>query len=302
MGLDANGTRFVLYAKRLGVDFSRSAMIGRQYLSRVSPADLKRNLVEFDFAFDKQTIDRIFSDSNGYAEPFLHFLGAKEVHSFDNSDYEGATHLHDMNQEIPDSFREQYSMVLDGGSMEHVFNFPTAIQNCMQMVRVGGHYLAITPTNNFMGHGFYQFSPELYFSVFADGSGYNLVRVIAFEDKPRAKWYSVVSPTAAHGRVTLTNCAPTYLLIVAKKLTSTSMFSLTPQQSDYVHVWEDAKNGINHHVTRRRHLLRSIAARLTPQSIKHLLRREWRYRSGFDPRFFRPIGRLAEYLGTQAFL
>lgn len=70
-----------------------------------------------------------------------------------------------MNREIPGDFIEKYSMVLDGGSLEHVFNFPVAVRNCMQMLQVGGHYLAITPANNFMGHGFYQFSPELYFSI-----------------------------------------------------------------------------------------------------------------------------------------
>ncbi len=41
MGLDINGTRFMLYAKTLGVDYSRSAMVGRQGL-HLSPSEFKK--------------------------------------------------------------------------------------------------------------------------------------------------------------------------------------------------------------------------------------------------------------------
>ena len=56
-------------------------------------------------------------------------------------------------------------MVIDGGLLEHVFDFPTAIRNCMRMVRQGGHLILNLPVNNFPGHGFYRFSPELVFRV-----------------------------------------------------------------------------------------------------------------------------------------
>ena len=96
MGLDINGTRFILYAKALGIDYSQSAMIGRQGL-RLSPSELKTNLIELGFSFDEETIDFVFKEDHGYAEEFLRTLGAKNVHSFDNSDYEDATHILDMN-------------------------------------------------------------------------------------------------------------------------------------------------------------------------------------------------------------
>ncbi|HEV2500456.1 MAG TPA: hypothetical protein VGY31_12830 [Terriglobia bacterium] len=287
MGLDVNGTRFLLYAKRLGVDFSRSAMVGRQYFSRISPSDMKRNLTEFKFVFDEDTIERIFNENKGYAEPFLQFLGAQETHSFDISGYEGATHLHDMNEEISESLKGQYSMVLDGGSLEHVFNFPMAIRNCMHMVRVGGHYLGISPTNNFMGHGFYQFSPELYFSVFTKRNGYRMVSMVAFEDKPKAKWYYVKSPSSIKGRITLTNSIPTHLLVLAQKLENAPIFQSTPQQSDYLRVWDHA--GIYIQETVKSSRARSIARRFIPHIVKRWFKPEWKHYSGFDPRFFEAV-------------
>jgi len=144
-----------------------------------------------------------------------------------------------MNEVLPFEFKEQYTAVVDGGSLEHVFNFPVALKNCMEMVQLGGHFLSITPANNFFGHGFYQFSPELHFSVFSSSNGFELLDVIAFEDRPDAEWYRVQSPIELKRRVTFANCVPTYLLIVAKKTTRVQIFENKPQQSDYVKIWGD---------------------------------------------------------------
>ena len=91
MGLDINGTQFILYAKTLGVDFIHTAMIGRQGL-HLSPSDLKANLLKFGFSFDDRSIERIFTETNHYAEEFFRFLGSEEIHSLDYSGYEGATY------------------------------------------------------------------------------------------------------------------------------------------------------------------------------------------------------------------
>ena len=241
MGLDINSTKFLIYAKSLNVDFTKTAMIGRQRL-RLRPYDLRKNLRQSALPFDEEAINSIFLGSNGYAEEFLRYLGASEVHSFDYSSYEGATHIHDMNEPIPHDLKFRYSVVLDGGSLEHVFNFPVAIKNCMEMLQVGGHYLGVTPANNFMGHGFYQFSPELFFSVFSEENGYELTSLIVFEDKYNAKWFSVNNPKKINTRVTLMNDIPTYLLILAKRISEGSIFKNMPQQSDYVSTWKDSSD------------------------------------------------------------
>jgi hypothetical protein len=294
MGLDVNGTQFVLYTKTLGVDFTRMAMIGRQGL-HLSPDDLKNNLAKFGFSFDETMIDRIFTANNGYAEEYFRTVGAKEIHSFDNSDYEGATHVHDLNQDIPEQYKKQYNVVLDSGSLEHVFNFPTAIKNCMEMVQVGGYYLAITPANNLMGHGFYQFSPELFYSIFNAGNGYELVRLIAFENRSNTEWYSVTSPESVKERVTLTNSRPIYLFVIAKRTEDIVPFQSTPQQSDYVTAWnskEDFSASLRtwDKTTELKNLLRAAAMQYTPQSIKILVKLML-WNTELNPKFFQPIRR-----------
>jgi hypothetical protein len=236
MGLDASDAKFLLYTRSLGVDFSRTAMIGRQKLL-LSPSEMQASLAQFGLFPGEAQVRSLFEESGGYAEPFLRYLGAREVAAFDYASYEGATHIHDMNEAIPPQFRGRYSVVLDSGSLEHIFNFPVALKNCMEMVEVGGHYVAVTPTNNFMGHGFYQFSPELFYSVFTEANGYALVRVMVREDTPDAPWFRVHSPITLGGRVTLVNATPTYLMVVAARVRDADIFRTTPQQSDYVTTW-----------------------------------------------------------------
>jgi hypothetical protein len=296
MGLDSQGARFLLYAKSLNVDFSRTAVIGRQGL-HLRPSDLRRILQRFAFPTAEETVRSIFLNSDGYAEEFLRYLGANETHSFDYSSYEGATHIHDMNQPIPGDLRGRYSMVLDGGSLEHVFNFPTALRNGMEMVRVGGHYLGITPTNNFTGHGFYQFSPELFFSAFTDANGYELISVIACEENPdpNAQWFAVRSPKQKNSRVGFVNSVPTYLFILAKRVSERAIFASIPQQSDYISTWKNPRwkdPSIGDESTAPDLLgsFRDFLRYRLPTPVKKGVRRlRYFLRPSFNPEFFEPL-------------
>jgi SAM-dependent methyltransferase len=236
MGLDALGLRFLLFAKRRGVAFAHTAMIGRQSLNLDADA-LAAAFGQFGEALPSGGAAEVLTARNGYAEPLFDALGATLVHSFDAAPYEQATHLHDFNQPIATTHHAQYSAVLDGGTLEHVFNFPVALANAMQMVRPGGHFLGILTANNFLGHGFYQLSPELFHSALSEPNGYVLEHLIAVEDRPGAPWYAVASPDAVRERVTLVNRHPLYLLVIARRTQAVVPFATAPQQSDYQAMW-----------------------------------------------------------------
>ncbi len=236
MGLDINGTKFLLYARARGVSFDETAMIGRQEML-LGISDLEDNLKQFGLSFSNAEVDEILNGSGKYAEAFFKALGAKDIVSFDASAYENASVVHDFNAPIPDSFKNRFTTVLDGGTLEHIFNFPTAIRNCMEMVAEGGHFLAITPTNNHSGHGFYQFSPELFFRIFSEQNGFEMQHLIIFEETTNGPWYEVADPKTVKERVALANEYPTMLLIIARKIRTAEIFGTMPQQSDYMAVW-----------------------------------------------------------------
>jgi hypothetical protein len=292
MGISAHGARFLAYARSVGVDFGQTAMIGRQGLYATAD-EMRRVLAGFGMAPSDAEIDAICCGGSGYVEKLLEYLGAETAHSFDVSDFEAATFTHDMNLPIPAQFAEKYSAVLDGGTLEHIFNFPTAIKNCMEMTRLGGHYLAITPANNFFGHGFYQFSPELYFSVLSADNGFEIERMMAFEDLDDAPWYAVRSPRDVRGRVTLTNSQPVFLLIIARRMALAPIFQSPPQQSDYLARWTPDEAPAIAPAASVRPLPIRIAKAVIPGAVRRMLRRALerppRPRVGFDPEFFEPM-------------
>lgn len=238
MGLNVNATKLLLHLKAENFAFGNVITLGRQRLN-VSKFDLQKNLDTFG---QKAKASELKSKNNGYCEPFLELLGATRVDSMDVSNYENATVLHDLNNPIPHSLKNRFTTVIDSGTLEHVFNFPVAIKNCMEMIEVSGTYIGITPCNNFFGHGFYQFSPELYYRVFSTDNGFEVKKMYFFVDEKNASVYEVKDPLVVRERVILNNAYPSFLMVVAHKHSVKNIFATTPQQSDYENIiWKQEK-------------------------------------------------------------
>lgn len=242
MAFDSNGIKFLLYASKIGADFRLTATLGRQYNYAPAEAIHKLFTTAGILTFEAGAIQAALDRHEGYSEGLFQLFGAESVESFDASDFEDAMHIHDLNYPIADEFKNAYSVVLDGGTLEHVFNYPAALKNGMEMVNEGGHLLGITPVNNFSGHGFYQFSPELFFRTFCAENGYEMKDLIFMEDLPDAPWYRVADPARLGRRVTFENARPAYLLLIAKRVEIKPIFERFPQQSDYSAAWK-SENG-----------------------------------------------------------
>ncbi len=133
MGLNAAHTKWMLLMKKKNkVDFSNIATLGRQTLY-IKKDD--KNLSQF---FD---IENALQE-DGYSEQYWSILAGKEskVDSFDISEFEQATVIHDMNDPLPEIYQNKYGVVVDGGTLEHVFTYTTALHNAMSMVSGGVFY------------------------------------------------------------------------------------------------------------------------------------------------------------------
>ena len=233
MGLDINSVQFLVDSRKRGIEFGEVVTLGRQDLN-VYPMKLRQYLEKNGisgaaFSADMKTL---------FAEPLFLSLGAKKVESLDFSGFEGATFIHDLNQPIGDNLRERFDLVYDGGTLEHVFNFPVALKNCMEMVRPGGWLFLHTIANNYTGHGFYQFSPELFFRAFSVENGYNLDRMIVHPVGPYGRWHEVNDPETIRSRVEAITFYPLQLLVRAQRKKVVPIFATNPQQSDYTPRWD----------------------------------------------------------------
>jgi len=224
-------------SRKKGTSFKKAVTIGRQNLF-LGTKELENLLRDFGHSASSAPGLKWEQGVRPYAEPLFEFLGAEVLDSLDASDYEDATIVHDLNLPLPANLQHGFDVVCELGSLEHVFNFPTAMGNCLRLVKQGGHFIWVTPANNNFGHGFYQFSPELAYRVLSPVNGFEIEELVAVEYGPRRRWYSVADPVNAHDRVQLINPFPVYMMVRAKRISEVEPFLTPPQQSDYFSTWE----------------------------------------------------------------
>jgi hypothetical protein len=235
MGLSWHSLKFLCEAKGRNVVFDHIATIGRQNCF-VSAPRILRIFVDYGIVPPPGPIE--LTRNPEYSEPVLTCLGANRIDSIDNSSYESATKVWDMNRPIPEDWHEQYDLLFDGGSIEHIFNIPQALANYMSLVRVGGHVIIDTMANNWAGHGFYQFSPELFYRVFAPENGFTVERLVMYECYEHAPMYEVPDPASIRSRIELSNSwVGVMIAVLARRTERLTPFARWPQQSDYASVW-----------------------------------------------------------------
>ena len=241
MSLVYNAVKLLLWSKNLGASFERTLTLGHQGLS-CSRGQLRRAVHDFGLSISEEQLDRCMRHAPCtplFADEFLRFLGAKEIVSVDRNDFEGATRLHDLNEPFPESDRAAFSFVLDGGTLEHIFNYPAALRYCLEVVRPGGHFLTTAPVQNHLGHGFYQPSPETFFRVFSADNGFALRKMVLYEThKANAAFFEVNDPAVTGMRTELRSDKHMDLGVLAKRTAVVPVLARPPQQSDYVACWE----------------------------------------------------------------
>lgn len=243
MGLDINSLNFLGFSKNQGVDFSKTLSVGRASVC-ISDDELREFLVAFGRSDLTKDI-RQLTKSKYFEEILSAAFGAKESDSIDASSYEGASIIHSLNE--PLNTDRRFTAIMDFGCLEHVFNFPVAIDNLINLCEVNGHILHYLPANNCCGHGFYQFSPELFFSLYTEKRGFANTRVffVEWQDDPSV-WFEIKSPIELHKRVNIANTCEGYLLVKTTKLSNAASPMINPpQQSDYLAAWEGDSDPLN---------------------------------------------------------
>ncbi len=90
---------------------------------------------------------------------WLRARGHHEIATLDHFD-ERAELRYDMNEPVPEREQERYSTLIDIGCLEHVWDTRVCLENCMRMVKPGGHMLLHTCVNGYYAHGLHVFNPE----------------------------------------------------------------------------------------------------------------------------------------------
>jgi len=163
-------------------------------------------------------------------------LGFDELHSLDYSDFEGATHVVDLNRlGLPDQLVGYFDVVLDSGTLEHVFHVPNALANVVSMAKVGGRIIFLAPSSNHLDHGFYMFSPTFFSDYFA-ANGFRIEKlyVVRYSGDMDAMWdaYEYEPGGWRDLHIGGLDDAPYAIFVVATK-TAHATSGVVPQQGYY---------------------------------------------------------------------
>lgn len=177
---------------------------------------------------------------------FLAALGFSQVVRLDCSDYEAADALVDLNSaDTPAELVGRFDVVLDSGTLEHVFHLPHALRHIGRMLKCGGRVVHLTPASNYLDHGFWMVSPTLFWDYYAANAWQlNTIQLVRWDPRhARRPWLVYdyqpqwMSDEVASGGLD----AGMYAVHVVATRTADSTNDRIPQQGAYLERWRQGQ-------------------------------------------------------------
>jgi len=170
-----------------------------------------------------------------HQDQFFRMLGCSEVESLDYYPNENPTHVTDLNVPVQETFMGRYDFVFDGGTTEHCFNIKEVLFNVVRLLAPKGRVVHLSPIFAGFRHGYYNFSPDLFFEFYGQNSFTNMeARILVIEPGLRAYWFKYSPgdylPESLYGKYAM-------ILFVAQKSESSGPI-IVPLQS----VWHQKFN------------------------------------------------------------
>lgn len=185
-------------------------------------------------------------------EVFLR-LGFERVMTTDVDGFEGCDLVFDLNADhVPEGHAGAYDMVLDAGTFEHVFHLPNAFRNVVAFAKPGGRIVHHAPSSNHIDHGFYMFSPTLFWDFYAANGmavpRFDLVRYRFSATEP-ISWDVATYRAGALNKFMFGGLGGGCfgVALVAEK--TDAIGDILPQQGLYAQAWSDQTTpGLDHDI------------------------------------------------------
>ena len=222
----------------------RTLMLGRQKFVPPERFAWRYERMLSDAGLDLRLADLVQDD--GYAETLFRKLGFGDAETLDFSPYEGGSIIHDLNSPVEKKLEKKFGLIFDGGTIEHVFNVPVALESAFRMLKVGGRFVSANGLNGWHGHGLYQFNPELVWSFWGRGCGCTVHDCRAIQKTPRGTGAQISLPDPAERgrRLRLGRMVPAgriYLYYEVERVTASTLKGRV-LQSDYEVSWRNHEN------------------------------------------------------------
>lgn len=168
MGLLMPEIMNILEYKRQYGENPSVCMIGKQDIY-IDWKIFEKELILFGFEYDENKLKSMRGIYPIDAFSFFEMLGFGKVSALDYSDYEGADIVFDLNcRELPKEVKGAYDFVINGGTLEHVFDVAQALRNINELAKLDGIIYHIVPLAGWVEHGFYSFSPTFFIDYYKE--------------------------------------------------------------------------------------------------------------------------------------
>lgn len=113
-----------------------------------------------------------FADKNYISgETLFKSIGFEKIHASEYGAFDGCDIVLDLNSEnIPQELENKFDVIINHGTIEHVFHIPNCFKNIFNLLKVGGRIIHSAPSSNCLDHGFYSFSPTLFYDWYTQNN------------------------------------------------------------------------------------------------------------------------------------
>lgn len=186
MGLTATNLKFIIKKKKKYKLSGPVLTLGNQDIY-ATENDIRKWLQIEKIKFKEPTqilystsddVPKINKEASKYihARTFFEFLGISQnkYYDIDKFPFDKPKIIHDLQQPIDPKFHNFFNLVIDSGTLEHIFDVKSVMENIVKITKNGGYVLQFIPAQNFLNHGFYQFSPTFFYDFYSN-NGFEIV-------------------------------------------------------------------------------------------------------------------------------
>lgn len=131
----------------------------------IGPADVTISTNDIAQKFNWVTVNTFFKT-----------LGIEEMLSVDIAGSEHIPNLiHDLNNPLPEKYMNAFNLIVDPGTMEHVFDIKSGLANIVHALKVGGTVIQQVPIYSYNG-GYYNINPNLV-NDFYTANGFSDIKI-----------------------------------------------------------------------------------------------------------------------------
>ena len=192
MGLTAQSIKFIIKIKKRHRIKGPVLTLGNQDIY-ATEKDIIDWLNAEKVSFKKPSIIRKSTSQgiikiNPQARNYIHaktcfeFLNIPEsqYYDIDKFDFDKPKILHDLEKPLSARYHNFFNFILDSGTLEHIFDIKSVMENIVKVTKIGGFVLHLIPAQNFLNHGFYQFCPTFFYDFYTS-NGFKIVESYVVE-------------------------------------------------------------------------------------------------------------------------